>query len=74
VAFAADDLSAVADAAHAVRNDALMFSTGALLESLAALEQAAQRDERGPTAQALREVHASWAGARAALVGLGRGS
>jgi HPt (histidine-containing phosphotransfer) domain-containing protein len=73
VAFAADDLSAVADAAHAVRNDALMFSAKELPEALEALEQSARRDQRAPTAQALRRVHATWPGVRADLRRLARG-
>jgi HPt (histidine-containing phosphotransfer) domain-containing protein len=73
-AFAADDLRAVAHAAHAVRNDALMFSASALLEALDALEQAARRDERAPTARALRQVHEIWPGVEAELTRLARGS
>jgi HPt (histidine-containing phosphotransfer) domain-containing protein len=72
-AFATDDLRAVAHAAHAVRNDALMFSAPALLEALDQLEQASRRDERGPTARALRAVHGIWPAVQAELTRLARG-
>jgi HPt (histidine-containing phosphotransfer) domain-containing protein len=72
-AFATDDLRAVAHAAHAVRNDALMFSAAALLEALDDLERASRRDERAPTARALRRVHAIWPGVQAELTRLALG-
>jgi hypothetical protein len=44
-----------------------MFSAGGLLEALEALEQAARRDERAPTARALRRVRAVWPAVEAEL-------
>jgi HPt (histidine-containing phosphotransfer) domain-containing protein len=73
-AFATDDLRAVTHAAHAVRNDALMFGATELLDALEDLEQVSRRDERAPTARALRRVHAIWPAVQAELRRLARGS
>jgi HPt (histidine-containing phosphotransfer) domain-containing protein len=66
-ALAADDLPAVADAAHAARNDALMLGTRRLLEALEAVELDARDLESQAAREALARVHLIWPEVRAAM-------
>jgi HPt (histidine-containing phosphotransfer) domain-containing protein len=66
-ALAADDLAAVADAAHAARNEALMLGAQGLLEALEAVELNAREQHSQAAREALARAHSIWPGVRAAL-------
>ena len=66
-AFAADDLGAVADAAHAARNEALMLGARRLLKALEAVELNARDGQSLAAREALAAVNLLWPDVRAAL-------
>jgi ATP-dependent protease HslVU (ClpYQ) ATPase subunit len=66
-AFAVDDLRAVADAAHAARNEALMVGARRLLKALDAVEFNARDRHSQAAREAMAGVHVIWPDVRAAL-------
>jgi HPt (histidine-containing phosphotransfer) domain-containing protein len=66
-AFAADDLRAVADAAHAARNEALMLGARRLFGALEAVELSARDKHSQAAREALAVVHLISPEVRAAL-------
>jgi HPt (histidine-containing phosphotransfer) domain-containing protein len=67
-AFASGDLTAIAQAAHTARNDALMLDATELLRTLEGLESAAREGERASVSTELRQLHAVWPGLRDQLL------
>jgi len=66
-AMAAGELDAAAQAAHRVRNDALMLSAAPLLAALTELEEAARAGEEAGANAALERVRLVWPPTRDAL-------
>jgi HPt (histidine-containing phosphotransfer) domain-containing protein len=71
-ALATDDLRAVADAAHAARNEALMLGARRLLKALEAVELSARDGHSQAAREALAVVHVIWPEVRAALQSVAR--
>jgi HPt (histidine-containing phosphotransfer) domain-containing protein len=66
-ALAADDLPAVADAAHSARNEALMLGARRLLTALEAVELHARDQHPQAVREALGRVQVIWPDVRAEL-------
>ena len=68
----AGDLGAVALAAHAARNSALMIDARPMLGFLAELETSARQDEHEAASAANERLRASWPALRARLEQIGQ--
>ncbi len=65
--FAANDLQAVARAAHAARNSVLMLDAQPMLEALAEIESGARASDADAAGRGVSRLHSTWPALRERL-------